>query len=321
MSYGMTSMLGMAFQNSVGTAANVASATWFEFLSESIFFKRDALVAQGHRGIYDEGDDYGGRDKIDGDMSIEGKPIEMGMFLKAMFGAPTTVQSGGIYTHTFKPANTDFDTLYARHPFTIFRSLGVGSGDIFMNMNASTLELAVSEGEFLMAKLGVVGGKISATALGSPSYAAGTRFAWDVASLSMGGTALDRSTKLTFSFDNALEPKYTLANTRVPTRIKRTGFRKLSVAGTLKFESVSEKDDFVAQTLRNMTLNFTGPTQIQSGYYERLSIIVPTFEYMEFANPVGGPGEIEANFTGACRYLTTSGTALQITLVNTQTGY
>lgn len=321
MSYGMKTNVGMCFQNSYGTALT-QSIYWIPYLSEGFAVTKEPLISEGMTGIYDEGAHYEGVNANDGKLDFEAHPIIFGAMLKALMGNPTSVNSGAIYTHTFKPRTSDFDIYAAGNPVTIVKDLGdSGSMHQYYDMVASKLSLSVANGEFLKGSLELMGGKYSQVAAAAASFISAKNWTWDVASVALAGTANGDLQDLNLELDEALENKHTLNNTKTPSRTKRSGRRTLSVGGTLVFDSQTEYQQFLSQSERNLTVYFKGPTQIQSGYYETLQVIVPLFRYAEFKPVAGEAGKITVGFSGKGVYSTTSATALHFILVNTQAAY
>lgn len=320
--YGQDAAIALGFQDS-GGSANVDSLHWIPFLSDGVGVSKEPLTSQNMAGYYDEGDDYEGVNTADGDLSAEAEPVPLGMVLAAVLGRPTTtVLETGVYQHVFKPRQDDFDRYWANVPVTMHKHLGdPGSASLFYDLVGGTLNLSVSNGEFLQATVGFVGGKETQQAAVSASYTRGKRWTWDATSAQVGGAAIEEMTEVAFSVNEQLEAQHTLKNQKTPSRVKRTGMRTIEVSGTLKFETQDEYQQFKAQSERELVAHFQGATEISSGYYETLTITAPAFRYRELRPVADGAGPIEPSFTGAAKYHAGSGTALEITLVNTQAGY
>lgn len=320
--YGQTTRLGISFQDSGGTS-NVDSMHWLPFVNEGVGLDIPPLVSQNMRGVFDEGQDYQGAKMIAGDIVAEAQPLPIGVMLKAVFGEPSTVTSGSLYTHTFKPRTSDWDSKFANQPFTLHKFLGDtgGSAQLFYDLNGNTLQLGVGAGEFLTATMGVVGGTHSQVAPSAASFPTGNRFTWDVASLSIGGSAIDHFSQFSVMLSEQLEAQHTVNGSKYPSRIKRTGFRTVEVSGTLKFETQNELDDFLAGTTQAAFINFVGASNITSGYNEALLLTLPELVWRENKPAAGGPGAIEVSVTGKGQYHVGSANALTVTLVTTQAGY
>ena len=321
MSYGMKTNIGISFQNSFGTAL-ASSIYWVPFLSEGFAVTKEPLVAENMNGVFDEGATYEGANSNEGKLEVEANPIMMGVLLKSMFGGPTTVTSGAYYTHTFKPRTADFDDYAANIPLTITKNLGdTGSAHRYYDMVASKMSMSVANGELLKTSIEFMGGKYSQIVAPAASYPTGKSWTWDVASVALAGTANADMSEFNLEIDEALENKYTLNNTKTPSRTKRSGRRTMSVGGTLIFDNQTEYQQFLAQAERNLTVHMRGTTEVQSGYVETLTLTVPLFRYVEFKPVAGGAGKLEVGFSGKGVYSVTSATMLQVTLANTQAAY
>lgn len=318
--YGQTTEVGICFQNSFGTVLT-DSMYWIPFTSEEVGLDKPPLIEQDMTGIFDEGAHYEGANMIAGDINMEAHPISLGVFLKAAMGEPTTVDSGNLHAHTFKPRTADWDEKAAANPCTIQKYYGVGSADLLSDMVVGTYELNIANGEFLTFKAGWVGGTFAQQARIAPSYPTGKRWTFDQSSNSLGGSGKSEISALTVTVEENLEAMHTLNNSKFPSRVKRTGFRAVNVSGTLKFDNQDEYQEFLNQTERQLKATFTGNVEVQSGYYDTLEIDIPLARHTEFKPAAGGPGEIEVSFSSKGVYSVNSGTALAITLTNTQAAY
>ncbi len=322
MAYGQNSNIGIAFQNSYGTAADVGSIHFVPHLSDTVALDIPPMYSENMRGIIDEGDTYEGKRTIGGDLETQAQPIALGAILKTVLEEVSVINSGGIYTRTFKPRTSDFDELSANNPFTHYQFLDTGSAMLHSDMNGGVLELGIANGEFLKAKTTMVGGTFSQVAQVSASYPVGKHWTWDVASVSLGGAGIDEIADLTITLDDGgVEAMHTLNQSKYPSRIKRTAFRTLAVAGTIKFDNQTEYQKFINQTEQALIMHFEGVTQIQSGYYESVTIKLPSMRYEEMKPAAGGVGQIEVSLSARGKYSVTSGTALEVTHVSTQVAY
>lgn len=324
--YGQTTRIALALQNSWGVM-NVASFYSIPFLTEGLGLNIPALVSQANVGNFDEGEHNEGPRTIDGDLSFEAQSIPLGAVLAAFLGSPTSTKaaSASVYDHVYVPKSGDYDTKYsAGRPCTILKEFDVGSSAVFFDMNASTMEIGINNGEFLMGTFGFVGGhftQFNKGVLTLPALPTGRRWTWDTTSTSAGGSAFTDITQLSIKMDQSIEPQHTLNGSSYPDRIKRTGFRKTEISGTIKFDDQDAYQDFLAQTQQELIVNLRGKTAISSGYYDNLKIQIPLFRYTEFKPAVGGPGQIEVGFTSKGVYSQDSGCTLRVTLTNTQTAY
>jgi len=320
MGYGQNSAVGVVFQNSYGTLGNVDSAHYIPHLTETLQKKIPPLKKESMRQIHDEGDSYEGPHTVEGELSSEVDAISLGAMLKMVLSETSTVNSGGIYTHTFKPRTADFDEKSSGIPLSVYVDRDTSKSEAYQDLNGSVLELSVANGEFLKAKVGFVGGDVSSQASLTAVYPTGDTYTWDVSSASIAAAAIDEFKELTITVDETLEAMHTLDGTKTPNRIKRTGFRTVAIGGTLMFDNNDEKDAFYAQSERPLVLTFEG-VEVQSGYNESVTIKLPALRYEDLQGNADGPGEMELAVTAAGKYLVSSATALEIVVVNTQAAY
>lgn len=324
---GLKAIVGLAAQNSYGTAPAVGSYMFLPILSESIDLTIPPLYPNDFTGILEEAKEVEqGAGSIGGDITLNAGPITLGQILKAAIGDPATAISGSSYQHTFVPRSGDYQLESAQRPFAIFKSWsGVGSAEVYSDMALNTLELSVAQGELLKVKAGFIGGKQGYAAPQVPSYPAGRRIPWDVASIQVGSStgmaAHPEFKSLTVTVDNALEAMHTLSGLQYPSRIARTGFRKLSISGTLLFESLLECDAFLNQSERIFIATFVSKDTIMTNTRNILRIDVPSLRYKELKKPTGGPGRIELQVSADAVYNAGSGHAFKATLSNTYAAY
>ena len=325
--YGMKAAIAYAFQSSFGTS-NVTSLHFIPFLTENVGLEKPPLISENLRGVFDEGDDFTGPTMIAGEVEAEAQPLAVGAMISAVLGLPTTVTSTAIFTHTWEPPQVDFDRFSATRPVTYHKHLNdVGSAQTFSDLNGTVLEFSIAAGEFLKVKNTFVGASFTQEAAIAPTYPTGKRWTWAVGSFSIGGVAVPELIDLTITLDQAIEAQHTLSNSIFPNRLKRTGFRTLSIEGTMKFDDQDEFQEFLAQnssfnaTEREMVLNFLTPTEIQSGFFETLQLQIPLFRHREYKPVAEGPGQIEVGFSSAGKFSVNSNTPLRITLINSLAGY
>lgn len=325
--YGHKSILGIAFQNSGYVAADVSSLDFLPFLNESVSVAQPDLVSEDITGIFDEGDSETGAASIAGDINAEVTPIPLGLLLTAAMGAPVTTQvvTGSVYQHVFTPQNTDWDDYFALQPFTLYKHHDVNSAELMYDLCGSQLEMSVANGEFLKAKLAVVGGRQEFAGEQVATLPTGRRWTWDVTSTEIGsGSGYagvgNNLRDLTVTLDNALEAKHALNGSKWPIEVKR-GTRMVNIAGTMVFRTMAEKQAFLEKSERPLRVTCTGKSEIHSGYFDTGMIVIPKVRYEEFPNQAAGKQQLEVGFSMKGKYHTGSGTAFQFTLQNTRATY
>ena len=325
--YGSDMKISIAHQNSFGTPVTaVGSFTAIPVLSETLAGDKPPLEINNMRGVHDAGPTKEGANSISGGFEAEANPISIGALLKAAFGTPTSTKanSASVYTHVFVPDSADFDQFAAMRPLTIVKDFADGSSaDLFSDMVCSNIALSIANSELLKVSVEFLGGKQGHKASIATAFEDTSRaFAWDVASMSTGGVAVEEVMDCTITLDNALSNKHTLNTSKEPSRTKRDGFRTVMVEGNMLFETHSHYLDWKNQTEQNfkMHLASTG-SAISSGYTDSLTLECPTFKYDEFKPNAGGAGQIEVAFKGRGIFNVGSGHSLKATLVNTVAAY
>ena len=312
--YGMKSHVMLQFQNSFGTSL-VTSLSAIAVTEASLVHGIEQVIEAGMYGRFAESPYHEGLQTFEGEITMEVSPISIGWPLKSALGPPTTTSDTNLQTHVFKPRTSDFDALSAMNPLTVEQHFDVGSAAVFFNLCGNTLTFNVANGELMTATLGMIGGGYTRKAAGTPTYPTVKPFKWDQFSGSFNNAAIVDITDLSISINNNLEARYTLQNTAIPRKIKRTAQQVIEVTGTMLFQSHSYYDAFLTQTEYPFVINFAGtsPSTIKFNF--------PKLRFKSFEPTISGPGIIEASFTAGAMYWADSATAMQITLTNTQALY
>jgi hypothetical protein len=327
MPYGQDAKIGVAFQTSHGTpVTDIGSFYPMPFLSESVTPEVPELISQNMQGRFDEGESFAGARNVGGTIANESQPISLGVALKAVCGsASSVVASDSIFTHEFFPATDDFDSNVINIPMTMHKNLADGGQvPVYQDLVGTRLELGCSNGEFLTAGLNLTGGSV-ATKTTSDDFGTlgigGKKWTWDVTSVELGGVANVEFAELTIVQDEQASPRWTLQTTRDPARVKRDGFRQVRINGSIRFMDQTEYDNFLALTTQNLKITFTGPTEIQSGYYDQLTIEAPSFKYLSHPLEFADPSELIVGFEGKADYNVGSGHSIKYTVINTYANF
>ena len=65
----------------------------------------------------------------------------------------------------------------------------------------------------------------------------------------------------------------------------------------------------------------TGPTEIESGFFDTLRINAPNFKYLSHPLEFADPSELQVAFEGKADYNVDSGHTIKYTLINTQANF
>ena len=323
MPYGQDAKIGFAFQNSHGTVASINSMYPMPFTAESIVPDVPELLAQNMEGRFDEGVAYAGARNVGGTIQVEAQPQTLGVWLKALMGDPTSVQSGAIYTHTFQPRTADFDTNVIGTPISMYKNLAdAGQVPLFRDLVCTRLEFNLANGELLTIGAAITGGVVETkTTSADIGTASGRHWPWDVTSVELGGAANVDFQNLSVIIDEQATPRWTVRTQRDPSRVKRDGRRQVRVNGTVRFADQTEYDLFLATTAQNLKITMTSPIEIQSGYYDTFTMEFPAFKYLTY--PIDFPDESEklVTFEGKGDYVVGSGHSVVMTLINTYAAF
>lgn len=322
MAYGNNAHIGVSFQGSFGTS-NVDSMHYFPIISESLTEGIPEVESEAVRGRLEAGDSYEGMHEYAGDIVFDGHPVLLGKMLKAWFGQSSGTLQDSCYSHEFNPVTADFDNLAAVPPMTVEVYRDAGSGHLFSDMLCNQLVLEMAHGAIVKATASMVGANMVKATKSTPSYLPGSDYTFDQASFSLQGSnngAFDLMQTVTITLNNQLEATGTLNATKRPSRIKRSGFRTIEIAGTMLFEDDNESDHFLNSAQQRVVATLTGQ-EVSSGYNASLEMDIPSFRYTEFPVNAGGPGLITSGFSAKAKYNAGSGTMATFTMVNTLSEY
>lgn len=319
--YGMMGQIGISLQSSFGTA-NITSFDYFPLISETLEFNVPSLPNETMKGHIDEVPAHEGLHEFAGDVVVPVHPILIGKFLKAWTGVASydATLTNSHYTHTFWPDPGDFDEFVAVPPMTLEVYRAAGSAHQYHDMLLNTLTLEIAHGTMIKATAGFLGGKFAKVAKTGPSYLTGSEWSWDQSCIQIGGNAIDELSNITITMNNNLAVRGMLDGVKTPSRILREGKRRIEVSGTMLFINDTEKDICTSKTAQAFIINVEGQ-ECSSGYNTSLRIDLPQVVYDTFPVNIGGPGIVEAAFTGHAEYKVTSLGASLFTLVNTQVTY
>ena len=326
--YGAQAKVAIGRQASVNSwVTDAGSYHPFPFVNDSVTFGKQELVSQNLNGRFEQGVAYDGSGNVAGTLEFEITPRNLLVAVGAVLThAPASTTSGSVITRTFLPNTADFSSSLVKAPFTYYKQFSdSNSAELFYDCQFGQLDLIFSAGQFAKGRVAVAGGSRLTNGIGSLAVlpAAGDvviLHPWNVASISVGGTAAQNFSDITVSLNENIAPLYTINGSLNPFKFTRTAFREVTVAGTLYLNDRSALNDFVASTLRRLLITTVSTrSAIQSGYFDTMIIDVPQMKYTAVPLNVTGPGEVSVSFTGRGTLDPTSNYVLQITLQNTFT--
>lgn len=317
MAHGIVGHIGIGKESTWGTA--VAASDYMEALSESVVLTPDRFDVKNIVGRFSEPDDMAGVNRIEGDIVFPGDPTILGIFLMGASGnnSGSVVLSGFLWNNAFNLASSDAGTNnpFPSYTLEIFRD--VTSSFRYSGIQISRLELNAAINQDLRATATIIGKTASVIAKTSPSFvnSPASPFAFDTASISIGGAGNAEIEALTVSIDNQLEGVPVLNSSLDIAKVRRRGPQLVRMSGTLGFENLTEYNAFTTKAERRIFVNFFRASSFN------LLIDIPRFVYSTFPVGIGGRERLTVGFEGICRYHSGSGTAIQTTLTTTKSDY
>lgn len=327
MSYGAQIKFGIARQTAVGSGSGTTAAGSFHhfpLISEDVGLEKDEVLSENLTGRFEQGASYDGVNRVAGTIAFEPTPKSLGSVLTAVFGPAISATSGSLRTLSFLPSTSDYSAIAIQEPYTVYKQwVDASSAECYFDCQFGQIEFTFAQGQLLRAQATVSGGSRVATGIGSLGLTLDTAdlqlgLLWDSTSISYGGVAASQYSEITIALNENIEPLYTLNGTLSPYKFTRTGFREVTVNGTMYFADRAALNDFVIGATKRLLVSAQArKTQIQSGYYATLTIDVPALKISQFKPGVTGPGEVSVNFTGRGTLDTTSNYSMKVILINT----
>jgi hypothetical protein len=324
--YGAQTKLGIARQASVGSwVTDAGSYNPLPFTSDNTALSKEELISQNLIGRFEQGATYDGVSNVAGTLEFEITPRNLVAVLQAAVNnAPTVATSGSVKTRTFLPNTVDFNSTFCKAPYSFYKQFSdATSAELFYDCQFGQLDLIFSTGQFTKGRAAIVGGTRLANGIASLAITPDASdvvilHPWNVASVSVGGAAVLNYSEITVSLNENIAPLRTLNGTLAPFKYTRTGFREVTVSGTLYMSDRQILNDFVAGTVRRLLItSISTRSSIQSGYYDSLVVDVPQMKYTAVPLPVNGPGEVSVSFTGRGTIDPSSGYSVQFTHTST----
>jgi len=319
MAEGVLGFLAISKQNSFGTST--ASWNFIPIISESLVTtieqqRRGSIVGRTAEGIASTG-----VERNAGDISLEPHQLHLGHLLRGVFGQSSTVATSvaafNDFTHEFIPRNAKFDSKAMLPPYTIQVHRDVTSSFQYTDALFTRLELTVQGNALVNVKVGVMARTNSIMAASTATFTEPTPWAWNVASVSIGGTAVDFIENLTIVIEQPVEGVVMLDATTRVNRFVRSGPTTVRVNGRVDFQDLTEFAAFKAQTQRRLLLSLA--PAVSSG--PSMTVDVPSLLYTTFPAQIGGPNRIGVDFQASGEYNVASSYALRVTLTNTVASY
>ena len=179
----------------------------------------------------------------------------------------------------------------------------------------------MNAGEIIKSTATVHGRAYGKIAKQTPAYSPAPSLTWNQTSVQIAGAANGEFRTAVLTIENPIEGVMTLNGSLNEGKLKRSGFRNITVAGDQDFSSQLQEGKFRDQSRQAFKFTITGDVVGTASEKNQLILDLPQVNYTTFAYPIGGPGLITASYEGKAEYYTTSSYVGRFTLQNTQTSY
>jgi Phage tail tube protein len=276
--------------------------------------------------VFEEGASHEGSRTISGDVSFDVYPNMVGHLLRSAFGAPVTTQpdavgSPTVYEHIFTPTQTNFSNTCALPPYTF--EVNRDLEQAFQYAGGVVNDLTFSFGtdnKIMQGTAAIIAKSLALITKTTPSFEVTNPFLWHQAKITLAGTANNDLQTLEFGVNNSLEGRSTLNETKLVSRILRSGSRSFPISLTFDLQDLTEFNRFRSQSEIAAKIELTGAL-ISGAFNHKITIEIPKLRYTAFPINVGGVEAITAQVEGVAKYDPASTHAMKITLVNTKESY
>ena len=309
--YGWNARLLLGFESVYGKAPVTGAFHLLPFVSSDLD-STQGMIESNVLGLgRDPTQPYQDVINVDGDIAIPLDVRNIGQWLKATFGAPTTTGTGP-YAHVFKSGATTLPSM----------SVEVGLPDVpdfplFTGVRANSMSFNFQRSGEAQTTVSLIGqGETPqvVTIDGTPSEATFTRISQFQGSIKKGGALLGNVTSASLTYSNNLEKVETIRDDGKIDAVD-PGVVALSGSISVRYADTSLMDAARAGTPVDLEMAYT----IDAGN----SLVIECFEvYLpKPKRSISGPGGIEASydFQGAKDAL--EGCMVQATLTNDVTTY
>ena len=293
---GMRSYLGIGFQSAHGVVADVLSAHWLPFVSESLVENVPRIDSGEIRTTFDEGYSHQGLRTTAGDITLEPTPYTLAVLGYAALGGINTTSNASYNTHVLSGLATQWSEKFALPPFTLFVGRDCGSYTITKDCAANALSLSMANGELLKATLSVLGGSLDdkgADLSDSVTYQEGAErhIPWNTTSISLAGAAIGNIISGTMGFNNNLAQIATMDTSVYPKRIKRTAKRQFTLEAQIAYEDLVHYTRLRGEAAHALSVN------MHSGSNHFATLAHGAVVYTAAPMNIAGPGPVTANIT------------------------
>lgn len=248
---------------------------------------------------------------VQGNIVVPIDLINFGHWLRLLFGAPTTTGSSPNFIHTFASGASSMpsNSFEIAHP-------DVPSFEVCVGARANSLDLEFTPSGPAQATINVYAqgsSRAGATAAGTPTTAAYTRFSKHQGSITRGGSALAQVTGARLNISNNMEMVRTIRADRKLEGVD-PGVSAITGQITTRFENTT----LLTQADNGSSAEFAFAYTIDAN--NSLTFTVHEVYLSLAKTPITGPAGVEATFDFIAAFNATATRAMTVVLRNNQAG-
>jgi len=252
---------------------------------------------------------------VDGDMVVPGRLAPLGVWLKALLGAPTTTGSGSDFTHTFTSGVSSLPSL------TLEKRLQSGFFLQYPGIKANQLNVALERGGAPRFNFGLLGTKennLTSSGAGSTTKLTSPKFSNFQGTLQVDrGSGLQTFglvTSFNLTWNNGLEAIPEVGDGGIVQNIDE-GAPALSGSFNVRFEDFTNYDTAANQNTVAIQLRW----EISANRY--LQLTLHRVRLPKVKHSIDGPGGIEVSYDWRGEYDSNQDASLTVELANDQSDY
>lgn len=316
--HGMNGYVGLALESAWGTPITPPT-DYVEAFSESLALTTERFEVRNIINRFTQPDDMKGTSTVAGDIVFAGHPESIGHFLHGAFGvaSATEVLAGFLATTTFTVTASDNGTNNPLPPYTLEIFRDVTSAQQYAGCQISALSLSGQPNQDLRVTASFIGKDMLNKATTTASFPSSPvdPFAFDTASISIGGAATALVEEFNITINNNFEPVFTNNASRLAAKIRRTDFTQVDMTGTLAFEDITDLNRFLDETEFPFAANYTRADSFS------MLIQMPRVIYTAFPTGIDGRGRQTVSFTARARHHTGSNQMIQVDLTTVSSDF
>ena len=312
---GYRGKLALAYETTFGVTPTSPTGCLMPIFSSKIVAKRNLIEDKTIRGIRDMALPGLGTIDVQGPIVVPLDEINIGYWLKGLFGNPVTTGSTAPYTHTFKPGFTQ--------PSMCLEQQFPDVGEYFLSNGCKVSKFATSfelNNQDTTATIDIMAAKETAATtsfLTSPTTQPLAKLGAFMGTIMEGGQLLANVTKVDLTLDMGLDGSiYTLGAEGYRGSLPE-GMINITGTVTAMFDSMTLLNKAIQSTTSSIEINLTNAVTGHS-----LDILLPEIIYERTSPGIDGPKGVFISLPFRAAYVSNpNGVSIVATLVTSQQTY